>query len=133
MANVKISQLPNSTIPLSGHETVVMNQNGVTVTSFLSSVKSYIGSTETSMKYANLSANNRFTGSINTMNGLSSNNLSAGGLTVSNYATFGGNRTLKLNGDVVAYGDGANTYLYAYPIDINGSIFWLFGSSVTPP
>lgn len=41
MATVKISELPASASPLSGSETVVMNQNGVTVTSILSSIKAY--------------------------------------------------------------------------------------------
>jgi hypothetical protein len=40
--SIKISQLGYAALPLSGGESVVMNQNGVTVTSTLSSVKSYV-------------------------------------------------------------------------------------------
>lgn len=41
----KISELTSAALPLSGQETVVMNQNGSTVTSSLSNVKTYIAST----------------------------------------------------------------------------------------
>lgn len=41
MSDTKISQLNSSATPLSGRELIVMNQNGVTVTSSLSDIKVY--------------------------------------------------------------------------------------------
>jgi hypothetical protein len=43
--SVKISELATAAKPLSGRETVVMNQNGLTVTSPLSDIASYVGGT----------------------------------------------------------------------------------------
>jgi hypothetical protein len=39
---IKISELNSAAQPLSGRETVVMNQNGQTVTAILSSIKTYV-------------------------------------------------------------------------------------------
>jgi hypothetical protein len=43
MSNKRISELSSGALPLSGTETVVMNQNGATVTASLSSIKTYVG------------------------------------------------------------------------------------------
>jgi len=67
MADIKISQLTTAAKPLSGQEIVVMNQNGTTVSSPLSTIKTYTDGTS-----LNIGVNNRNTGSYSSVVGLSS-------------------------------------------------------------
>ena len=132
MPTIKISELPSSATPLSGHETIIMNQNGITVTAILSSVKSYTGGggVDASTNYAILSANNRFTGSITTMNGLSSTSLSSNILTLTQDSSpF--EPSINLNGIVGSYGGGIEADL-GFPVRINGSIYWILLTTAFP-
>jgi len=52
--SIKISQLNSANIPLSGSETLILNQAGVTQSTLLSNIKSYIGSSTTSPSLSNV-------------------------------------------------------------------------------
>jgi len=82
----KISQLTSAAQPLSGGESVLMNQNGVTVTSTLSSVKTYVLSglslSASGSEYALKNLNNNFTVGQTVYGNLTANNISLSGTSI---------------------------------------------------
>ena len=129
--SIKISALGSATRPLSGGETVVMNQNGVTVTTPLSVIKTYTGSggsdvsglsanwqntyttfRTVSSNFAVKNTNNNFTAS-QTINGtLSANSISLSSCALrlkglSNGLNFTDHTTIPNNSNFLGFGAGA--------------------------
>jgi hypothetical protein len=105
--SVKISQLTAATTPLVGQELVVMNQNNATVTTPLSNVGSYIGTTS---NYATKISNNNFTTSQTIFGSLSCSSIQLSGSALTFKKGVGVNSVGVIPNSYVLSGNNVNAF-----------------------